>query len=292
MTFFDHQAASVAIFGLDHNPSGIGIYKDLFRARASDDGIAEKGQSGGVVTGLLCFALNQGLIDAAVVAARESGPGFAKGVVVTSSDQVLESAGSKYMTSHSLSSLREALDAGHGRIALVGLPCQVKSIVKTRLTDTENESISERISLVIGLFCNWAFSAREFSRFLSQELGDKRINRFEIPPPPADTLEISTDSGLVKIPLHKTRPYIQAACSLCDDMTSQFADISVGAFEPEPGWNTLITRTERGADFVGRAIDGGELTVKAYPWEELSRLAEACDNKRKRAVKREPDSRE
>ena len=78
--------------------------------------------------------------------------------------------------------MRDALDAGHSRIGVVGLPCQVKSLRKMALYDLKNEDLGNRIALVIGLFCNWAFSARQFADFVTKDLQRTNVRKFQIPP--------------------------------------------------------------------------------------------------------------
>jgi coenzyme F420 hydrogenase subunit beta len=166
----------------------------------------------------------------------------------------------------------------------VGLPCQVRSVRKMALYDLKNERLKERIKLVVGLFCNWAFSSRDFVTFLSERFGLTEVKKFHIPPPPANTLEIETSVGIEKISLDDVRPLIQAACWKCPDMTAEFADVSVGMYEGRNGWNTLITRTELGRNLVEQAISSGKLETDVFPDANLDHLKIASANKKKRAV--------
>jgi coenzyme F420 hydrogenase subunit beta len=58
----------------------------------------------------------------------------------------------------------------------------------------------------------------------------------------------------------------------------------VGVLEGSSGENTLIVRTDRGADLVKRAIQKGVLAVDEMPPEALAHLEEAAHNKKKRAI--------
>jgi coenzyme F420 hydrogenase subunit beta len=68
-------------------------------------------------------------------------------------------------------------------------------------------------------------------------------------------------------------------------MTAELADLSVGAAEGVPGWNTLIVRSERGAELVRKAVQEGAIETDALPEENLEHLKEAALNKRKRALR-------
>ena len=46
----------------------LGTYKQIVHARSTDKQIQKISQDGGIATGLLCFALDEKIIDGAVVA--------------------------------------------------------------------------------------------------------------------------------------------------------------------------------------------------------------------------------
>jgi coenzyme F420 hydrogenase subunit beta len=54
--------------------------------------------------------------------------------------------------------------------------------------------------------------------------------------------------------LSDIRQLVQKGCALCQDMTAERADISVGAAEGFAGWNTIIVRTEIGDALANKAI--------------------------------------
>jgi coenzyme F420 hydrogenase subunit beta len=230
----------------------------------------------------MTMALEEGLIDAAVLTTIKPGEEYPHGVVATTVQEIVSCVGSRYVGSHSLVSLREALDRGFERIGIVGLPCQVRSVRKMAFYDLKDENLKNRIKLVLGLFCNWAFSGRDFVSFLRNRFGLTAVKKFHIPPPPSNTLEIETGAGIKSISLDDVRPLIQAACEKCPDMTSEFADVSVGMYEGKDGWNTLITRTESGRKLVEQAINSGLLETDVFPDTNLEHLKVASANKKRR----------
>jgi len=282
MTFFDPEAAAQSTFGVPCDNGELGNFKNVWASRARDKDVAAAGQGGGTITALMATALESGLIDCAVLTATVPDQDYPRGGLATTSAEIRSCAGSKYVGAHSLISLRTALNSGLQRIGVVGLPCQVRALRKMALYDLKEENTKARISIVAGLFCNWAFSSREFASFLAGRFQSGTVRRFDIPPPPADTLEIDTDEGLESIPLDEVRPLIQAACNVCGDMTSEFADFSVGMYEGRDGWNTLITRSETGHALVEKARGEGVLEVDAFPEANLNHLKAASANKRKR----------
>jgi coenzyme F420 hydrogenase subunit beta len=293
MTFFDEEAASQLVFGRPYTATDVGYYSDVRASKASDPDIAAIGQGGGTITALLLMALEADLIDSAVLTAHapEHGDHFPRGITAATRLDILSSAGSRFVGAHSLSALREALDKGYQRIAVVGLPCQVRSLRKMALYDLKEENLKERISLVVGLFCNWSFSSREFYSYLSERFQLGTINRLDIPPPPSDVLVVESEAGTSAIPLDEVRPMIQAACHECPDLTSEFADLSVGMYEGRPGWNTLIARSVPGGEVLKKATEIGVLETEPFADDNLNHLKGAAENKRTRAAANERQER-
>jgi len=270
------------IFGESRPLTGLGIYHNVLASRAADENVACRGQGGGTVTALMMHALEQGLIDSTILTGVSEDGAFPVGIVAQTPAEVASCAGSKYMGAHGLSALRKALDMGKQAIGVVGLPCQVLSVRKMMLADIKQEDIRRRIKLVVGLFCNWAFSAREFTAFLAERFPETAIRRIHIPPPPANCLEMDTDKGVMAVSLDEVRHIIQASCLQCPDMTSELADVSVGMYEGRPGWNTLVIRSDFGRELIDRIIQSRVIETETFPEANLAHLEFASRRKKER----------
>ena len=86
----------------------LGTYKEAVSARSTEDKILKVSQDGGIVSALLCYALDEGIIEGAVVAGTPDDDWRPVPTVVTSADEVIEAAGTKYSMSPTLSALKEA----------------------------------------------------------------------------------------------------------------------------------------------------------------------------------------
>ena len=95
-----------------------------------------------------------------------------------------------------------------------------------------------------------------------------------------------TEDGDLDLPLEEVRDLIPAACTLCPDMTAEWADLSVGALEGRPGWNTLIVRSPVGGELVERAIGEGYLETEALPPASLDHLSGAAAGKKRAVLER------
>jgi coenzyme F420 hydrogenase subunit beta len=85
--------------------------------------------------------------------------------------------------------------------------------------------------------------------------------------------------------LSDIKPLIPHTCFVCLDMTSEFADLSVGMYEGRPGWNTLIIRSERGAEIVDQAHRENFIETEVFPAENLAHLSKAAAEKKERSLR-------
>jgi coenzyme F420 hydrogenase subunit beta len=240
-------------------------------------------QSGGTVSALITFALKNELIEAAALTDREGLNPVPR--LVTSANEVVTCASSKFMASPTLATINTALREGYTRLGVVGTPCQLTAVAQMRTNPVDKEDFFDPVALIIGLFCNWSLDTRQLMELLSEKLDVAAIRGMDIPPPPANMMVLETDSGKVKIPLSEIKPLIPHTCFICLDMTSEFSDISVGMFEGRPGWNTLIIRSPKGAELVAQASRQGFLETEDMPPENLEHLARAAADKKERALR-------
>ena len=106
----------------------------------------------------------------------------------------------------------------------------------------------------------------------------------DVPPPPAGVLRVETGAEVLDIPLDELRHLIPPACAICPDMTSEWADLSVGMYEGRPGWNTLVVRGEAGRELAGQAVEKGWLVLEEFPEANKAHLTGAAEAKRQRGL--------
>ena len=283
----DFDEISTKLWGKSYDGSDLGFYKEVMTGRAGDK--MDKGpfQAGGTVSALMTFVLKTGMIDAAVLTDRD---GLVPVSCITDLPEgVVECASSKYMAAPTLASLNQGVREGYSRIGVVGTPCQVTAVAQMRSNPLENEDFKDPVALVIGLFCTWALDTRRLIAHLSEKMDISQIQGMDIPPPPAEILVIQTGDEKIEIPLDEIRQLIPNSCHICPDMTSEWADISVGVLEEGPQWNTLIIRTDKGKKLIEKACQEGYLHVEKMPDDNLDHLRFAAGNKKKKAFTRARD---
>lgn len=260
----------------------IGSYLDVFAARATDQGIRKKAQYGGTVSSILIYALEKMHLNSAVL--TDSGNGVSPfGTIARTGPEVLECAGSRYSGSAGLSVLNPAIRAGQEKIGVVGVPCQMEALARMVKMEPDGQDMGLRIALRIGLFCTWALDYRKLVSFLRTAGVKGPVQKYDIPPPPSEIFQVETENGRLNFSLNEIRPLVQKGCTLCQDMTAELADLSVGTLEGREGWNTVLVRTDAGVRLINEVIAAGRLDTERLPATNLEHLKEAARNKRERA---------
>ena len=262
----------------------MGHFVKIMTTRAGEKGPKGSFQAGGTVSSLISFALEEGVLDSAVLTGREGMVPVPR--LVTRSEAVAGCASSKYTAAPTLSALHRAVREGYSRIGVVATPCQTTAIAKMRIHSARGEDLSSRVGLVVGLFCTWALDTRGLVKLLSERVDAAAVGKMDIPPPPAEMMVIETGKGDLEIGLGDIRPLVPEGCRFCPDMTAEWADVSVGVLEEDPRRNTLVIRTKRGMEIVERALKSGWLSGRDISEGARSHLALAAANKRKRALQR------
>jgi len=281
-TEVDLDDLSKRFFDRPYDGDPLGFHGSVKISRAGSKVGAGSFQAGGTVSALMSFALNKGYIDAAVLTDRDGILPVPR--VVTDPGDVLKCSSSKYTAAPTLSGLNQAIKEGYKRIGVVSTPCQCIAIAKMRSNPTGIDDFTDPVGLVVGLFCTWALDFRAFDAFISERIDVNKVTKVDIPPPPAEIMEIYTADGKQEIPLDEIRKLVPDTCSYCIDMTSEFSDISVGVLEGRPDINTIIVRTKKGQDIVDEAEKEGFLVLDDLPEENLEHLMWAANNKKKRAL--------
>lgn len=280
-TEVDFEQLAQSYFQQTYNGEPLGIYRRITAAKAGDRTGAGDFQNGGTVTSLMTCAMAGGQIEGAVLT-------DSKGVIpepklVTKPEDIIKCTGTRYMAAPSVSCLNQAAAEGKTKLGFVGTACQLTGVAQMRQNPLKRDDFVDPVGLTVGLFCTWALDTRQLRDFLQERVDMDAITGMDVPPPPAEIFVIKTGEKTVEIPLDEIRAMVPRGCSVCPDMTAEWADVSVGAFEGKSDWNTLIIRTEKGEQLVEKAVAEGYLVLDDFPAESLEHLTLGAGNKKKRA---------
>ncbi|MBM3176096.1 MAG: hypothetical protein FJZ93_10370 [Chloroflexi bacterium] len=282
-THIDMDRLSQHVFSAPYSHDEMGTARDILIARSTEKQIATKAQYGGSVTTLLSLALEERLIQGTVMS-KMSPDKTSIATLAKTTDEILQCAGSNYMACPVLEAYNKLPKDSNLKLGIVATPCQVLALTKMRNHPPQNRADINNVQLVIGLFCTWALAPDSFHGFLKEKFEIPKVTKFDIPPPPANRFDVFTISGTTSLPLDDVRNYRMPTCAYCLDMTAELADLSIGAAEGIEGWNTIIVRTEKGADLLELARTKGKLEINKLPPQNLAHLKEAAWLKKKRAL--------
>lgn len=216
----------------------IGKYKKAFIGYSTDTQIREYSASGGIVSAILLYCLDEKLIDGALVCKTDitEGKVRAEFYIATTKKEVLDSRGSKYVSTDFIREAVPLIEGFEGKLAVVGLPCDILRLNKKM---QNNQPLKNKIVLRIGLLCGHASKPELIDKItekLSKEAGDAiltdykfRIGNWR------GKIRAEFDNGAV---IEKKTSYFnhyqnmyffcEKKCFYCNDHFAYHSDISVG----------------------------------------------------------------
>jgi coenzyme F420 hydrogenase subunit beta len=227
-------------------------------------------------------AMGDGWINKAVV--TKAVANFPLPMTADDRQGILEARRSKFAMAPANKEVNRSAAIPSNQVGVVGLPCQATGSRKRQLMPREDGIPEGSIVLNIGLFCTWALSQQGWRCLLRKYVGDETVQRIDIPPPPANVMEIRVGEKKRVLSLDEVRNFIRPACQVCLDMTAENTDLSVGMVEGWEGYNTIIVRTELGRSLLSRAVESGAIQIESLDGERWKHLNEASLNKKKRAI--------
>ena len=254
--------ADTLLFGRERVREEVaGVAKDIVLARATDPKVFELGQDGGLVSALLLWALEHGVIDAALVSYLE-GDGSswkAKPGVARTREEVLASAGSRYTYSANTLAYDEAVAAGAEKIALVGMGCQTSALPTMRARKVGK--VGRRFALNIGLLCSKTFDDAIFEELFEAKYGLRKQDMVKMNIKGVFQIWMK-DGSYHEVPLKECHAWTREGCQCCPDFAAEHADISTGGIGKDNDWTLTIVRTELGREIISRMIADGSIIAR------------------------------
>ncbi|KZX11480.1 coenzyme F420 hydrogenase subunit beta [Methanobrevibacter filiformis] len=240
----------------------LGTYKNAVSARATDKAIQKVSQDGGIVTALLSYALEEKIIEGAVVAGPSETPWKPEPLVALTSDEIISAAGTKYTFSPNVWALKEAVRSyGLEKVGTVAIPCQLQGIRKTQSYPFATRFVADKIKLIVGIFCMENFPYASLQTLINEKLNSSLSLTEKMDIGKGKFWSYTQDEELA-LPLKDTHGYEQAGCNICKDYTAELSDVSTGSVGSADGWSTVLTRTDAGESIFTKAVDAGIIETK------------------------------
>lgn len=261
----------------------MGPYRALYTGYAGDPEIRRRGASGGVLTSVLIFLLERGIVDGAIVLRQgQPIPETASPIIATDRAEVLAAAQSIYAVTPTLT-LLEALERFDGRLAMIGLPEHVTAL---RLLQAGGHPGALKVSFLAGPYVGtnlYTGAVDAFLRGCGVEEGAKIVDLQWRAGEWPGHLRVELADGRVltaeKFYYNYLIPfYVSRHCQLTPDFTNEATDLSVGdAWSPElerarGGHSVVVARSEQAMVLLAEMRAAGALVLEEIPFERAAAM--------------------
>ena len=291
----DYPTAEATIHGRsaksDSDERFFGVTQVMYRAALTP--AREGAQWTGLTTRFAERLLETGAVDAVLtMIPDETDKWRPRPAIITNPADMTHARGMRMGYAPLLALLEPALAAGHRKIAVIGIPCQIYA-----LRAMEADLGFNRI-YVIGTPCSDNTTTENFHSFLAR-LTDapETVTYLEFRADYHVELRFSDGSQrlipFLKLPLSDLPPdFFPTTCRTCVDYTNRLADITVGYMAGE-GDQWLIVRNERGAEMLKSLGDEVTLALPGSRGKRASSVKGFVENTRLAAgglpLRRMPD---
>jgi len=237
----------------------IGYYQEVYAARTKIKEISEVCQDGGISSTCLHFLFEKNEIDIALGAKMSRTPWRPEPILIKNKDDILKTAGTKYVNNPTLSLLNE-LNQKSSKIAVVGVPCMMQALLKSEIYNIGIPSLNQ-VKYRIGIFCMESFSYESLLKIcVTLNVDINNIRKTDIN---KGKFFVYTHEGEeLSIPIKEISHLAREDCEVCFDLTSESADISIGSIGAPSGWNTVIIRTQKGKQLFDGLVKNNLIEYK------------------------------
>lgn len=280
----DFKTLNTKIFKKEANDILIGNYANCYFGYSTDYNIRYNCASGGLITQLLVFALEEGIIDGALVTRmKKNKPLEPEPFIARTREDIIDASKSKYCPVPVNIALKEILGTD-GKYAVVGLPCHIHGIIKAEMT---NKKLKQRIVLHLGIWCSTTCN------FLGTEFVLKRLGVSKEKVKELDYrgegwiggMSIYLKDGEKKfIPLEEYwdinfSSFTPSRCRLCSDASAELADISFGDYRGHDmylnekiGVSGIISRTDIGEAILENMLSKQKIEIRKINSSDIAAL--------------------
>ncbi len=252
-----------------------GMCLNAYIGHSTNSEIRQKSQSGGVVTALLCYLLEQRLIEGAIVNRFNEHTKRPEVACLRAKDELLNAAGSYYSQS---SVVKTILDNRDKQTAAVVLGCQSQSLKLINQACPEIDAPAYKI----GLICTGQYSGKCIDDLITiAGAENKKVTKLRFKDKdaggwPGNVKIYTSDQNYILNQKfrHRLKPVYEVyRCWLCFDQMSIHSDIVAGDpwgidnDDNKQGNTVIITRTTKGQRLIDDAVKQGYIKVSDLPVE-------------------------
>lgn len=273
------------VFGreCDQEKELLGILRRSLKGYAADEMVRTGSSSGGVVSALISYALDEGIMDGALLVGwNQEWPWRAKPILVQSSSEVWKSIRTVNEMVPVNALLSEAVrERGLKKIGIVGVPCHIHALRKLQLLGKPKD-LMKSIKIMIGLYCATTHYYEGIYHLLREfggikELEDIVAMDYRGGPWPGSHMVMTRDGRMRHVATKHERAwhFLQSAsykrdrCMMCIDFSAENADISAGDIfqkvdSPVRELTGVLVRTQDGDQLVQGAADKKYIVISDH----------------------------
>lgn len=278
----DHEAINAAPGLIDAVKPYCGPVLEIWEGHAMDPKIRLAGSSGGLITALSLYCLEQETMHGVLHIGQDpADPLRNKTTMSRTREEMMGKSGSRYAPASACDRL-DLIESAPAPCVFVGQPTEVSALQKARAM---KPALDQKVGVTLSFFCAGS-PARKSTVELLKSMGvdpsqvqDLRYRGNGWPGQFAVTMKGQSSPSHFRT-YKESWGFIQAYRSfsvhLCPDGTGEDADISCGdpwyrEVKPgEPGSSLVVVRTERGRRILQGAIAAGYVDLQpAEPWKLL-----------------------
>jgi coenzyme F420 hydrogenase subunit beta len=264
----------------------VGEFRSVWKVRSLIEGA--KKQDGGAATSFIAHALNEGIVDGAIVVDHDSKkPWLPVPKLLKDGDKVSKHGGTFYTHAPVVQKMMDGFREGLSSIAVTGTSCNLDAVSNMQTYPAGFFRMDFDASVLkIGLFCMESFDYEGLVGFLKDNgIAIKDVQRVAIA---GGKFTATTKDGDTEWPIAELNHIAAKSCSYCHDLTSKNADISCGNIGSDDGWTTVLVRTARGEHIFQETLAAGLIEAELLDEKSLRTVQNVARSKAMKYLKLDP----
>ncbi|UXM84510.1 Coenzyme F420 hydrogenase/dehydrogenase, beta subunit C-terminal domain [Methanococcus aeolicus] len=230
-------------------------YEKIIIAKSKIGEILKNCQDGGITSTLLYTLLEEESENIKCICAGNQNDWKPETIVAECKEDILKTLGSKYTFVPVLSKLHDEVIYKDKKIAVVGLPCQLRALHNMETIHFRKY----RVDYKIGILCTHNFPYNMFKKII-EDLGLKVEDVVKVDINKGKMI-FYTEDGEKSLPVSELDDFCDDCCHQCPELYSNYADVNVGSMGSPDGWNTVFIMNEKGNKLFKKAVDKGYIEI-------------------------------